>query len=245
MTFLGAINETLTDSSTTNVTKKGTTTAVTKVNGGVVLDAEGLEYVWDGEKWVQLGFATDFALNEHTHGNITNTGTITTDTAKASGQKIVVTDSSNKISRSDISLGTGTTTYLRNDGSWAAPPGTYSLPTASSSVKGGIKVGSGLTISSEVLSANVTGVKGNSESSYRTGNVNLTAANIGAATSGHNHDGTYVKKSGDTMTGRLYINSGNDVGLSSDGDLILGPLTGENISLDGNEIMARNNGATR
>lgn len=33
----------------------------------------------------------------------------------------------------------------------------------------------------------VTGVKGNSESSYRTGNVNLTPANIGAAASNHTH----------------------------------------------------------
>ena len=34
----------------------------------------------------------------------------------------------------------------------------------------------------------VTGVKGNSESAYRTGNVNLTAANIGAAASSHTHN---------------------------------------------------------
>lgn len=33
----------------------------------------------------------------------------------------------------------------------------------------------------------VTGVKGNSESTYRTGNVNLTASNIGAASSSHTH----------------------------------------------------------
>lgn len=33
----------------------------------------------------------------------------------------------------------------------------------------------------------VTGVKGNSESSYRTGNVNLTAVNIGAAAASHTH----------------------------------------------------------
>lgn len=38
----------------------------------------------------------------------------------------------------------------------------------------------------------VTGIKGNAESTYRTGNVNLTPANIGA-----------VSKSGDTMTGLL------------------------------------------
>lgn len=40
----------------------------------------------------------------------------------------------------------------------------------------------------------VTGVKGNSESAYRTGNVNLTAANIGA-----------VDKTGDTMSGSLAV----------------------------------------
>ena len=40
----------------------------------------------------------------------------------------------------------------------------------------------------------VTGVKGNSESSYRTGQVNLTATNVGA-----------VDKSGDTMTGTLTL----------------------------------------
>ena len=33
----------------------------------------------------------------------------------------------------------------------------------------------------------VTGVKGNAETTYRTGQVNLTPANIGAATSGHTH----------------------------------------------------------
>lgn len=43
----------------------------------------------------------------------------------------------------------------------------------------------------------VTGVKGNAETTYRTGNVNLTAANVGA-----------VNKGGDTIPGRLkFINS--------------------------------------
>lgn len=34
-------------------------------------------------------------------------------------------------------------------------------------------------------------------------NINITPANIGAASSSHNHDSSYVKKSGDTMTGDL------------------------------------------
>jgi len=49
-------------------------------------------------------------------------------------------------------LGSDTTKFLRNDGEWAVPPG----------------AGGG-----------VTGVKGNAESTYRTGNVNLTPANLG------------------------------------------------------------------
>lgn len=46
------------------------------------------------------------------------------------------------------------------------------------------------------IAATVTGVKGSAESSYRTGQVNITAANIGA-----------VAKSGDTMTGMLTLNN--------------------------------------
>ena len=38
----------------------------------------------------------------------------------------------------------------------------------------------------------VTGVKGNAESSYRTGNVNLTAANVGAAAASHNHSASNI-----------------------------------------------------
>ena len=40
----------------------------------------------------------------------------------------------------------------------------------------------------------VTGVKGNAESDYRTGNINLTPANIGAAAASHNHDPVYGTK---------------------------------------------------
>ena len=55
--------------------------------------------------------------------------------------------------------------------------------------------GTGIGISGTTISnTGVTGIKGNSESSYRTEQVNLTAANIGA-----------VSKSGDTMTGNLNI----------------------------------------
>ena len=38
----------------------------------------------------------------------------------------------------------------------------------------------------------VTGIKGNAESSYRTGNVNLTPANIGAAAASHTHNASEI-----------------------------------------------------
>lgn len=53
------------------------------------------------------------------------------------------------------------------------------------------------------IAGEVTGVKGDAETSYRTGNVNLTCANIGAATANHNHDTSYLKLSGGTLTGSL------------------------------------------
>lgn len=50
------------------------------------------------------------------------------------------------------------------------------------------------TISGYITDAGVTKVKGNAETTYRTGQVNLTPANIGA-----------VNKAGDTMTGKLTL----------------------------------------
>lgn len=46
-------------------------------------------------------------------------------------------------------------------------------------------------------------------------NINITPANIGAASSSHNHDSSYVKKSGDTMTGDLKFQKTNSDGTTS------------------------------
>lgn len=48
-----------------------------------------------------------------------------------------------------------------------------------------------------------------------TKNINITPANIGAASSSHNHDSSYVKKSGDTMTGVLKFQKTNSDGTTS------------------------------
>lgn len=165
----------------------------------------------------------------HTHGNISNIGTITSTTvALGSGDNLLFADSSNdgKIEKSSITIGTGTTKYLRQDGTWGTPAGTYSLPVATDSVRGGVKIGysssgknyavqlssqkmyvnvpwfdttysagTGLSLSGTTFNNDgVLGIKGNSETNYRTGQVNLTAANIGA-----------VNLTGDTMTGDLIV----------------------------------------
>jgi hypothetical protein len=54
---------------------------------------------------------------------------VSTNTFPASGQKIVMTDTSNNVIQSQIAIGTNTSLFLRNDGFWTTPPsggGTYS-----------------------------------------------------------------------------------------------------------------------
>lgn len=55
-------------------------------------------------------------------------------------------------------------------------------------------------------------------------------------------DNTKVAKAGDTMSGILYINNTTDAAATNDtGALIIGNKAGENIAIDSNEVMARNN----
>ena len=86
------------------------------------------------------------AESNHAHGNITSGGDITATATIASGDRIVINDeSASKITNSSITFGTGTTTFLANNGTWQTPVGTYTLPTATTSSLGGIQVGTGLT----------------------------------------------------------------------------------------------------
>ena len=65
---------------------------------------------------------TDYAPASHSHGNITSGGDITaTAPTIASGDKIIINDESASKITNGPSFGTSTTTYLRNDGSWATP----------------------------------------------------------------------------------------------------------------------------
>jgi hypothetical protein len=95
-----------------------------------------------------------YAASGHVHGNVLNNGTITTNTAPASGQHLVITSSADAIQQSAITFGTGTDTYLRNDGTWVTPPDndtTYSAATGFN--LGLVKLFSGAT---QTVAANAT-----------------------------------------------------------------------------------------
>ena len=76
--------------------------------------------------WTQVeSKPATFTPTSHTHGNITDGGQITaTQVAPASTDVILISDTSNggKIERG-IAIGTSTTTFLRNDGTFATPAG--------------------------------------------------------------------------------------------------------------------------
>ncbi len=103
-----------------------------------------------------------------------------------------------KVSGKGLSTNDYTTAEKTKLAGVAANANNYALPAASASTRGGVKTGYAQTgknypvqLSNEQMYVNVpwtdtqkvTGVKGNAESSYRSGNVNITAANIGAAES--------------------------------------------------------------
>lgn len=116
------------------------------------------------------GKPSSFTPSSHTHGNIQNGGTLqTNDVAIASGDKLVITDSSdgNKVARTSTTFGTSTTTFLNNKGEWATPAGNYTLPKATTSTLGGVIVGSGISVNSS------------------TGAISVSAANLGLSNALH------------------------------------------------------------
>ena len=137
---------TLTDTDGNAISTTGNTTPVW-FESGIPKDVEGIAF-----SLLPTGTgASNVAVGNHTHGNITSGGDITaTAPTIANGDQIVINDhSASKITNGPTFDGSTTTQFLTKAGTWGTPSGA------------------------------VTGVKGNSESSYRTGQVNITKANIG------------------------------------------------------------------
>jgi hypothetical protein len=145
MEFKGIITQTLTDNGTTSPVTPVGGGSLTPAEGNVVIDATGKEYIWTSSKWHNLGLATDFALSEHVHGNISKGGKIgsTSDYAVYTTTGGLVTAGSLATSDPSASSTTSTTfidTISQNSkGKITATKKT--LPTASTSVAGIIKIG--------------------------------------------------------------------------------------------------------
>ena len=89
----------------------------------------------------------------------------------------------------------------------AASGGTAATPKAVSDALEAAKSYTDTVVSG--VDVGVTGVKGNSESTYRTGNVNITAANVGAAASSHTHGN--ITNGGDITATAPTIASGDKI----------------------------------
>ena len=120
-TYTGSDGITLTGTNFTNsgvrAVASGTTNGTIKVNTN---GTEG-EVAVAGLKSAAYTESSDYATADHVHGNLSNGGAISSDTAVASGDKLVLTDASDssKLIRSDISFdGSTSTTALTPAGTW-------------------------------------------------------------------------------------------------------------------------------
>ena len=129
MHFKGTTTTEMTDGRTTQAVTIGGS-SYTPEAGDVVLYSDS-EFVWTGSAWERLGRDSSFKT---TQSAVT---TATDETSTATRFVHSITQDANGV----ITVKTRPLPTYNN----------YSLPTASSSTKGGIKVGSGLTMSGEVM----------------------------------------------------------------------------------------------
>ncbi len=109
------------------------------------------------------GTSNNVARADHVHakpsyGNISTGGAISATQTIANGDKIVIVDNSDssKLTGASITFdGSTATKALTQKGTWETF-NNYSLPTASASTKGGIKVGTNLTMDGDTLNATDT-----------------------------------------------------------------------------------------
>jgi len=148
-----------------------------------VLNKSGLTYFWSKIK-------AAFSESDHVHGNITNSGDITATATIASGDRLIINDeSASQIANSSITFGTGTTTFLRNDGTWGTPDTSSSTTyygtsntTASTSAKSvtcsGFSLGTGVYISITFTTANTVTASGITLNVNSTGSKNVYVNNV-------------------------------------------------------------------
>ena len=136
------------------------------------LDDNGLLYFWQK---IKNAFAA--AVHSHAISDVTDLQTTLDGKAPTSHASSATTygkGTNANYGHVKLSDSTSSTTAASSGGTAATPKAVKDALDAAKTYADGIDVG-------------VTGVKGDAESSYRTGNVNITPANIGAAESSHSH----------------------------------------------------------
>lgn len=166
-----------------------------------------------------LAMTTDsMTPKSHTHGNIQNGGTLqTSDVAIASGDKLVICDSSdsNKIARSSLAFTSNTSKFLREDGTWQTVTATWSGGTVTSDIlpSGTVKIGAPNKVFSQVYAKII-----NATQTVFVGSENYMRGYIG------------FRQSNSAYSHYLYANS---TALTSD-QLYYMPSTGGTLLCDGN-----------
>lgn len=134
------------------------------------------------------------ATTDHVHGNITNDGKLdNVEVAVATGDALLIADNSNngKIERSSITIGTGTTKFLREDGTWEVPSDTHWTTR--------LHAGTG-------TAANATAENGNVKltvSDNNTARTSVTIQGSGTTTVSSNNSGVITINTADQYTGTV------------------------------------------
>lgn len=144
----------------------------------------------------------------HTHGDISNSGAITSAAiTPASGDYIILSDSSGSdVLKRGIAIGTSTTTYLRNDGTWVTPPDTNTTYSEATTTTLGLvelafaKLGSSPALTETTTAGRYYGVSLNSNSQMQV-NVPWTDTTYSAG------EGITLSSTTFRMTNPLYVST--------------------------------------
>ncbi len=173
------------------IQKNGTTVSITNKIANITVPTKTSDITNDSG-FITIVDVPEGAAASTTTPKMNGTAAVGTQTAFARGDHVHPVDTS----RAPTSHASTATTYgagsstnyghvklsdATNGTATAASGGTAASPKA---VADALKAAKDYA---DTLDTGVTGVKGNAETDYRTGNVNLTAENIGASTSTHTH----------------------------------------------------------
>ena len=154
MRFIGTSSVAITDGGTQAPTIGGSSITVDNLQSGNVVLYGSQEFVWNGSNWELLGDEGSYKVKQTAVSDPTASGTSTTFIATISQNANGVISATKKTvtTASTSTAGLMTAAMVTKLNGIAANANNYSLPTASSTTLGGVKIGSNINISSGVIS---------------------------------------------------------------------------------------------